>query len=40
MYQMPEVEVIDLELNAPILTISDPDEPKIIEGEGSTDDLG
>lgn len=40
MYQMPEVEVIDLELNAPILTVSDPDEPQVIEGEGNTGDLG
>lgn len=40
MYQMPEVEVIDLELNAPILTVSDPDQPQIIPGEGDTGGLG
>lgn len=40
MYQMPEVEVIDLELNAPILTVSDPDQPQIIPGDGDTGDLG
>ena len=41
-YEMPEVEMIDLMLETPILTISvgDDDEPKIIEGEGSTGDLG
>ena len=41
-YEMPEVEVIDLELQNAIMVISvgDEDEPGIIEGEGSTGDLG
>ena len=40
-YEMPEVEVIDLELQNAIMVISpgDDDEPGIIGGEGSTDDL-
>lgn len=41
-YEMPEAEVIELQLENPVLTISvdDDDDPGIIEGEGSTDDLG
>lgn len=41
-YEIPEIELLDLEIEAPILTISvgDDDEPKIISGEGDVDDLG
>ena len=41
-YEIPEIEVVDLMLETPILTISvgDSDEPQILDGEGSTDDLG
>lgn len=41
-YEIPEVEVLDLKLETPILTISvgDDDEPQILDGEASTGDLG
>ena len=35
---MPEVEVIDLELEGALL--SDSDEPQILDGEGDTGGLG
>lgn len=36
-YEMPEVEVIDLQLEGALLDGSD---PGVIEGEGGTEDLG
>lgn len=36
-YEMPEVEVIDLQLEGALLDGSD---PGVIEGEGDTGDLG
>lgn len=42
-YEMPEVELIDLLLEAPILIASDvedEDQPQIIPGDGDTSDLG
>ena len=41
-YEIPEVEVIDLMLETPILTISvgDDEEPQILDGEGDVSDLG
>lgn len=41
-YEMPESEVIELELNSAILAGSpeDPDKPEIIDGDGDTGDLG
>jgi hypothetical protein len=41
-YMMPEVEVIDLELQNAIMVISvgDDEDPGIIPGEGDTGDLG
>jgi hypothetical protein len=42
-YEIPEVEVIDVMLEAPIMVISvgdDSDEPQIIDGEGDISDLG
>ena len=41
-YEMPEVEVIDLELQNAIMVISvgDDEDPAILPGEGDTSDLG
>ena len=42
-YEIPEVEVIDVKLENPIMVISvgdDEDEPKILDGEGDVSDLG
>jgi hypothetical protein len=40
-YEMPESEVIELELNSAILAGSpDEDKPEIIDGDGDTGDLG
>ncbi len=41
-YEMPEVEVIDLTMETPILTISvgDADEPQVIGGEGDAENSG
>lgn len=37
-YEMPEVEVINLQLEGALL--SDSDKPEIIPGDGDTGDLG
>jgi hypothetical protein len=41
-YEMPEVEVIDLELQNAIMVISviDDEDPTVLPGEGDTGDLG
>ncbi len=40
-YEMPEVEELDLMLESHILTISvDDEDPGILPGEGDADDLG
>lgn len=41
-YMMPEAEILDLELQDPLMVISveDEEDPGIIPGEGDTSDLG
>jgi len=41
-YEIPEVEMIDLKLENPIMVISvgDDEEPQVLPGEADTSDLG
>ncbi len=42
-YEIPEVEVIDVKLENPIMVISvgdEDDEPQVLPGEAGTGDLG
>ena len=39
-YEMPEVEVIDLQMNGAILLGSDPNKPGVSDEEGDSGDLG
>ena len=38
-YKKPELEAYDMKVVG-MLCASDPDKPQILDGEGSTDDLG
>ena len=39
-YEMPEVEVIDLQLDGAILVESDPNKPGVSDEDGDSGDLG